>query len=123
MSGAGVVKLQQALRAGERVYAAPVVSGTDVYLLTSFGGMSGDVGSTAGEAGNLRRLSLSLGQFTSTVAVKKGASDVALDANGHLVGTSAGGLTLADNAGRETDGLALLHRLRPMIVQAWLDMR
>ena len=120
-TGPGVVAWKTVLSAGERVYGAPTVAGGDVYLMSSFGNLRGDVGPTVTDAGNLRRLSLGNGAITFTSAVGKGASEVAVGNDGTLVAASVGGENIITNPGRNPVGPALESKYRPATIWAWLD--
>jgi hypothetical protein len=127
----GQLKPPLTLQAGERVYAAPTFAGNDAYLITSFGQLSGNLGSTGTQPGYLRRINLAgaagagstLSSQTVT-SVNKGASEVAVASDGSLIGASAIGMTRLTNAGRDTRSTALNNQVaKPFTVKAWINFR
>lgn len=121
-TGLATVFWKTALTAGERVYAAPTVVGSDVYVFTSFGNLRGNMGTSLADLGNIRRLALGTGSVTLTASVGKGASDITIGSDGSIVAASVNGADILQNVGRNASGIALDTRVRPATVSAWLDL-
>lgn len=118
-----VIKTLQ-LAAGERVYGAPSVGGNDAYMITSFGVLHGNIGTSSADPGYLRRLDLATFSITSSTQVTKGAGEVGMGQDGSLVAASAAGITQVLNSGRDAAGLALTGPgASPLKPRAWLDFR
>jgi len=111
------------LAAGERVYAEPTIAGGDAYVMTSLGTFGGNISTTAGDTGNVRRISLGTGAITATTAVKKGEGEVAVGGDGTVIAASAEGETSLGNSGRNATGTALDDQpIKPITAMAWIDL-
>jgi hypothetical protein len=114
------------LGAGERVYAVPTVSGNSIYFITSIGSLQSAIGSSFTSTGNLMRIEFDNHPSVTTLAtVKQGAAEVAVDANGNVIGASATGITqIGKGAADNQSNLALQNSTaqKPLTVRAWLDL-
>ena len=112
------------LASGERVYALPTISGNSVYFISSLGSLQSAIGNSFTATGNLVRISLGSTPTVTTLAtVKQGASEVAVDASGNVIGVSATGITQNGNSGADKSQATVKLQnasAKPVRVRAWL---
>jgi hypothetical protein len=110
------------LLAGARGYAAPTVSGNDVYVLGALGLMTGPITASVDDAGVLYRINLSSGAVTATASLTKGAGAFLAGADGTIYGSTARDLVKLRPAGADTPGQALRALLMsPLRPRLWLE--
>jgi len=114
------------LASGERVYALPTISGNSVYFISSLGSLQSAIGNSFTATGNLVRISLGSTPTVTTLAtVKQGASEVAVDGGGNVIGVSATGITQNGNSGADKSQATVKLQnasAKPVRVRAWLDL-
>lgn len=106
-----------------RGYAAPVVSGYDVYVVGSEGllGQSGGaLRSSLGDAGTLARVNLQSGQTTLSVGVSKSGGAVQVTADGRLAVSTVKDVQLLGNDSNDRRGGSLWDRQR-LAFRLWLQ--
>lgn len=104
-----------------RGYAAPTVSGNDVYLLVSYGNLSGNLGGTLGDPGAVLRVNLTSHVKTTLLTDTKGAGALGVGADGQVVGATVKDLVLVDNAGRDTSSSSLSRFQQRLAFRVWLE--
>lgn len=106
-----------------RGYAAPIISGYDVYVIGSEGmlGVSGGaLRSSLGDAGTLSRVNLASGQTTMTAAVTKSGGAVQALGDGRLAVSTVKDVQLVSNDQSDRRGGGLWARQR-LAFRAWLQ--
>ncbi|HEY1587886.1 MAG TPA: hypothetical protein VGH63_19435 [Polyangia bacterium] len=86
----------------------------------------GAIGNSFTATGNLIRINLGSTPTVTTLAtVKQGASEVAVDSSGNVIGVSATGITQNGNSGVDKSQATVQLQnasKKPVRVRAWLDL-
>ena len=105
----------------------PTISGNNATSSRSLGSLQIAIGTSFTATGNLMRINLGTTPAVTTLAtVKQGASEVAVDANGNVIGASATGITQNGNSGVDKSQARWQLQngsAKPVTVRAWLDLR
>ncbi len=120
----------QAVGANERYLGSVNIYKGDAYFMVSQGTLAGAIEASRNDSGVIRRVNLS-SFATVDQTVKKGGTEVTVNADNSIIGTSAAGITQISGTANNTDANPVNSNFtklnwrptKPVAVRAWLDIR